>query len=256
MTYREGAEKYYDLFGEKQDAAFYIDLARKHGGKALELGVGTARLAVQLARAGIETWGIDNSSYMLRAAEKRCAKEPADVRSRVRLKLADVRNFDLDERFGLVYFPSFSFDHLVAKNDQVSTLRCVLRHLASEGVFAFDLAHTPRTEASSGWFVERKPLSEQRAVVRLGFHKTNPEKRLTSIDLWYELYESGRMLERYHERGEVYIHTPNEIKQLLEENGLEVAERYAGHDGQPFTDSSKMMVIVACPHMKSRQAAE
>jgi len=49
MTYREGAEKYYDLFGEKQDVGFYLDLAREQGGKALELGVGTARLAIQLA---------------------------------------------------------------------------------------------------------------------------------------------------------------------------------------------------------------
>ena len=55
MASREGTERYYDLFGVKDDAPFYIDLAHRHGDKALELGVGTARLAIQLARAGVET---------------------------------------------------------------------------------------------------------------------------------------------------------------------------------------------------------
>lgn len=251
MTYREGAEKYYDLFGEKQDVDFYLDLARKQGGKALELGVGTARLAIQLARGDVEVWGIDNSPHMLRAAKAKLAKEKPDVRSRVHLKQADVREFDLNERFGLVYFPSFSFDHLVTRTDQVSTLRCVLRHLTLEGVFAFDLAHVPKIEAGSGWFVERKALNDRRTVVRLGFHKTDAEKRLMSMDLWYELYEKGRMLERYHEGGEVYIHDLDSVKRLLAENGFEIAEWYGGHEKQRFTDSGKMMVIVARPFSKT-----
>jgi len=247
MTYREGAEKYYDLFSEKQDAPFYLDLAREHGGKALELGVGTARLAIQLARAGVDIWGIDNSTHMLKAAKAKLAKEQPDVRKHIHLTLADARNFDLKERFGLVYFPSFSFDHLLTPNDQASALRCVLRHLRPRGAFAFDLSHVPRIEASSGWFVERKPLNEQRTVVRLGFHKTNPEKRLMSMDLWYELYESGHMLERYHEGGQVYVNDPDSVRKPLEENCFEVAEWYGGHSREAFTESSKMMVIVARP---------
>lgn len=247
MTYREGAEKFYDLFGAKDDAPFYIDLARRHGDRALELGVGTARLAIQLARAGVETWGIDNSPHMLSAAEANLTKETAEVRGRVHLELADVRDFDLGEHFGLVYFPSFSFDHLLTRDDQVSALRCIRRHIAPGGVYAFDLAHIPKLEADSGWFVQWKPLNEHRTVVRLGFHKTRPEERLMSVDLWYELYEDGRMLERYHEGGEVYVHTPDGVRQLLKENGYEFAEWYGGHDKQPFTDESEMMVIVVRP---------
>jgi len=251
MTYREGAEKYYDLFGEKQDEPFYLDLARKHGYKALELGVGTARLAIQLARAGVEVWGIDNSPHMLRAAKAKLTKEEPDVRRRVHLKQGDVREFSLPEQFGLVYFPSFSFDHLITRNDQVSSLRCVLRHLTSDGVFAFDLAHVSKIEAGSGWFIERKALNDRRTVVRLGFHKTNVERRLMSMDLWYELYENGRMLERYHEGGEVYVHDPDSVKHLLAESGFEIAEWYGGHEKERFTDISKMMVIVARPLSKT-----
>ncbi len=247
MSYREGAEKFYDLFGAKGDAPFYTELARKHGSRALELGVGTARLAIQLARSGVEAWGIDNSPHMLKAAEASLARETPEVQGRVRLRLADVRDFDLGEGFGLVYFPSYSFDHLLDRGDQMRALEAIRRHIAPGGVYAFDLAHVPEPRAESGWFVERRPLDEHRMVVRTGFHRTDPEGRLMSVDLWYELYRNGRMLERYHEGGEVYVHSPEGVRGLLEEAGFEIEAWYGGHEKQPFDEKSKMMVIVARP---------
>ena len=247
MSYREGAERYYDLFGAKDDAPFYIELAHMYGDKALELGVGTARLAIQLARAGIETWGIDNSPHMLKAAEGNLAKEASQVRALLRLELADVRDFDLGERFGLVYFPSFSFDHLLERGDQIRALETIRRHIAPGGAYAFDLAHVPDLKEDSGWFVQRRPLDEHRTVVRTGHHSTDPEKRLMTVNLWYELYEDGRMAERYFEGGEVYVHTPEGVRRLLDETGYKVEAWYGGHDKRPFSQDSGIMVIVARP---------
>jgi ubiquinone/menaquinone biosynthesis C-methylase UbiE len=130
MTYREGAEKYYDLFGAKDDEPFYIGLAKEHGGKTLELGVGTARLAIRLAREGVETWGVDNSPHMLKAAQANLEREPQEVRGRVHLKLGNVRDFRLDEKFGLIYFPSYSFDHLQERDDQLQALRNIRQNIA------------------------------------------------------------------------------------------------------------------------------
>lgn len=247
MSYMEGAGRYYDLFGEKDDAPFYIELAHLHGDRALELGVGTARLAIRLARAGVETWGIDNSRHMLGAAEANLSKEPAEVRDRVHLILADVRDFDLGESFGLIYFPSLSFDHLIERGDQVKALENIRRHIMGGGVYAFDLANVAELKEDRGWFVQRKALDERRVVVRTGFHRTHPENRIMSMDLWYDLYEDGRMLERYFEGGEVYIHSPEGIRQLLDEAGYEIEGWYGGHSKQAFTAKSDAMVIVARP---------
>jgi len=245
MTYREGAEKYYDLFGAKDDVPFYIDLAMRHGRKALELGIGTARLAIQLARSGVKTWGIDNSPHMIRAALTNLSKEQPEVRQLVHLEQADVRNFDLGERFGLIYFPSFSFDHLLTHEDQVAALRCIRKNVAPDGIYAFDLSNV--VERDSGWFVQRKLLDNKSTVVRLGFHKTCPNKRQMSMDIWYELYKEGRMMERYHEGGEVFIHSAESIKQLLEENGFRINVIFGGHDRRSFTEDCEMMVIIAEP---------
>lgn len=247
MSYREGAEKFYDLFGAKDDAPFYIDLAHGHGGKALELGVGTARLAIQLARAGVETWGVDNSQHMLNAAEANLSREPLEVRNRIHLELADVRDFDLGEEFGLVYFPSYSFDHILERGNQVRALKAIRRHIAPGGVYAFDLAHVPELKDDIGWFVQRRPLDEDRLVVRTGYHRTKTERRIMTVSLWYELYEDGRMLERYFDGSDVYVHSPEGIRVLLEETGYEIEVWYGGHDRQAFTPESAMMVIVALP---------
>jgi len=56
------ASKYYDLFGSKDDIGFYRELAIKHGRKALELGIGTGRVAIELAKAKVKVWGIDSSA--------------------------------------------------------------------------------------------------------------------------------------------------------------------------------------------------
>ncbi len=247
MSYREGAERLYDLFGAKDDAPFYIELAHAHGNKALELGVGTARLAIQLARAGVETWGIDTSTHMLRAAEAKLWEEPPEVRNRVHLELADARRFDLGESFGLVYFPSGSFDHILLREDQLLALRNIRKHLADDGVYAFDLAHVPELKADSGWFVQKKPLDPHRQVVRTGYHTTNPGNRRMTLNLWYELYHDGRMMERYFESGDVYVHTPEGIRGLLEQTDFEIEAEYGGHDRGPFTPESETLVIVASP---------
>ncbi|MGD2142810.1 MAG: methyltransferase domain-containing protein [Candidatus Bathyarchaeota archaeon] len=247
MGYSQGAEKFYDLFGEKKDVNFYVELAHLHGDRALELGVGTARLAIQLARAGIETWGIDNSKNMLRAAETNLSKEPPEVRSRVRLEKADVKNFDLGQTFGLVYFPSTSFDHILGRKEQIGALRSIRKHVSSEGVYVFEIFNVQEFEEDSGWFVQRKILDEERIVVRLGHHRTNPVNRLMTVNLWYEVYKEGRMTERYFEAGEIYIHTPEGIRRLLDEAGYKIEAVYGDHEKREFTVESKLMVLVTKP---------
>jgi len=244
MTYRSGAERFYDLFGTKDDVNFYRELAHENGDRALELGVGTARLAIELARDGVEVWGIDNSEHMLRAARRKIAKEPPEVRSLITLRRADVRDFDLHETFPFIYFPAYTFDHLLIRGDQINALRCIHRHLRPSGVYAFDLAHVREGEPNSDWFIERRDLGEGQMVVRSGFLRRDCTARKASIDLFYDVYVDGKMKERYHEYGEVYIHTPEGIRELLEENGFRIKAFYGDHRKKPFTEESKEMVII------------
>jgi cyclopropane fatty-acyl-phospholipid synthase-like methyltransferase len=101
MTYRLAA-KFYDLFGSKNDLEFYKELALQSGKKALELGVGTGRVTIYLAKAGITVVGIDNSVHMLRVAREKLIKESETIRRRVILKREDMRNFKLRQLFSFI----------------------------------------------------------------------------------------------------------------------------------------------------------
>ena len=93
----------------------------------------------------------------------------------------------------------------------------------------------------------KKPLDGDRMVVRTGYNVTKPEERIMTMNLWYELYKDGRMIERYFDGSDVYVHSPESIMELLEETGFEIVAWYGDHDKRNFTPESKMMVIVAQP---------
>jgi ubiquinone/menaquinone biosynthesis C-methylase UbiE len=244
MNYLEGAEKFYDLFGEKDDIDFYISEAKKRGPRALELGVGTARLAINLAGAGIETWGIDKSQYMLNAAEQKLKKLRPEVRNRLHLIKADVIDFQLPEKFNLIFFPSSSFDHIINPDDQRKTLENIKRHLTHNGAYIFDLYLVSDSQQDKGWFMERKEVNDSKYVLRIGYHVTDPRKNLMCLNMWYEVYENGRMIERYHEGSKVYIHSVDGIRKLLRETGFRIVKEYSNHNGKPYQKNDKHIVII------------
>jgi ubiquinone/menaquinone biosynthesis C-methylase UbiE len=244
MNYQEGAMRFYDLFGEKDDVEFYVEQAKKHGLTALELGVGTARLAIHLAQAGIETWGLEASSYMLKAAEKNIEKEDIDVQNRLRLIHGNAEDFSLNQKFDLIYFPSCSFDHILEPENQMKALRNFARHLKPNGSFIFDLYLVNDLRKEPGWFVQKKQMTSNQVVVRSGYHRIDPEKRILLLDMWYELVENGRITERYYETSQVYIHCPEEVRKMLDATGFKIVEEYSDHHGKSFNEGDEIIVFV------------
>jgi len=137
MGYRESAP-YYDLFTDENDVDYYKALALQHK-SALEIGVGTARVALALAKAGVQVWGIDNSPSMLREAQKKLQKQPRPVQERIRLLKADMTSFSLHKRFSLVYIPSSTIQHCATQDDQIACLTAINKHLTKNGLLAFNL---------------------------------------------------------------------------------------------------------------------
>lgn len=246
-SYKEGAERFYDLFGEKDDVEFYVEQAKRSGGEALELGVGTARLAIRLARAGVETWGIDTSRHMLNAAERSIAEEEPETRARLHMGLGNAVDFSLPERFGLIYFPSCSFDHILDPADQKAALLNIKEHLAPGGRYVFDLYLVKELKKDRGWFVQRKTLGDGSKVIRSGYHVTRPEQRLMSLDMWYDHVVDGRVTERYYEGSDVYVHEVEGVRALLDKTGYEVVMEYGDHHGKPYEEGDGLIVFVTRP---------
>jgi ubiquinone/menaquinone biosynthesis C-methylase UbiE len=128
----------------RRDVPFWRDVALRTPGRVLELGCGTGRISLPLARAGVSLVGVDRSAPMLGRAAKRAAsrRRQSGGRPRGRLALvrADIRSLP---------FPPSSFDTVIAPygvlqsvlrdRDLSSTLTSVARVLKPGGVFGVDL---------------------------------------------------------------------------------------------------------------------
>jgi ubiquinone/menaquinone biosynthesis C-methylase UbiE len=243
MNYKEGAMHFYDFFGEKDDEKFYVEQAKKHGTTALEMGIGTARLAILLAREGIETWGLEKSPYMLKAAHKKIKKEEPDVQALLHLVSGNAIDFNLQQKFDFIYFPSCSFDHILEPRDQYKALRNIKRHLNPNGGYVFDLYVKKKNKLDKGWFIQKKELSKIMTIVRSGYYFTDFEKRIMSLDMWYEVVENGRVMERYFEASQVYIHRPEEVRKMLFKTGFKVVEEYGNYHGKHF-ENDEIIIFV------------
>jgi ubiquinone/menaquinone biosynthesis C-methylase UbiE len=243
MTYRLAA-KFYDLFGSKNDLGFYKELALQSGNKALELGVGTARVAISLARAGVTVVGIDNSVGMLRVAKEKLGKETGDIRNRVILKRGDMRSFELRQSFPFIYVPASTFDHNITIEDRKRTLNCICRHLEKNGTFAFDLEQAMPDKPEKSWWIDRKEIEDGKMIVRSIFTRKDAPKGTLSLDLFYDVYKEGKMLERYHECGEVAMISKDEMIRLLEETGFKVVSVYGDFDKSEYRKGNPKIVLV------------
>ena len=126
-------------YATRPDVRFYVEMARESGGPVLELGCGTGRILLPTARSGVEVVGLDASARMLETCRGRLHAEPPEVRRRVSLRHADMRDFDLGRTFGLVTIPFRPFQHLITVEDQLACLATIRRHLATDGRLVFDV---------------------------------------------------------------------------------------------------------------------
>jgi SAM-dependent methyltransferase len=144
-----------------EDVRFYVDEGVRSGGPVLELGVGTGRIAVPIAAAGIEVVGVDLSAGMLEVARERA--ELAGVA--VDLREGDMRDPPVEGEFPLVAIPFRSLLHMETEEDRRAALRAVRARLAPTGRFVFDV-FTPAADDiadTHGKWLEREPGIWERA---------------------------------------------------------------------------------------------
>ena len=128
----------------RRDVPFWRSVALQARGPVLELGCGTGRISLPLARAGIPVVGVDRSGPMLQRAAKRLAamRKRTGGRGKTRLRLvrADIRCLPFRAgSFRTVLAPYGILQSLVRDKDLTATLAAVARVLPRGGLFGVDL---------------------------------------------------------------------------------------------------------------------
>ncbi|UCD04974.1 MAG: class I SAM-dependent methyltransferase [candidate division WOR-3 bacterium] len=121
-----------------KDIPFYLEYAKKCRGEVLELGCGTGRVLIPIAREGIKVTGLDASEEMLKIARRKAADDESTI-ANVRFVQGDMRKFDLGKKYPLIYIAFRSFQCLLTKEDQIACLQCIHDHLTADGHCIIDL---------------------------------------------------------------------------------------------------------------------
>jgi SAM-dependent methyltransferase len=204
--------------GVVEDISFYVDEALASGGPVVELGVGTGRIAIPTAGAGVHVIGVDSSAGMLEV----CAEQArlAGVADRLDLRLGDLRRPPVEERVPLVTCPFRAYLHLGSDAERLEALRAARRLLLPGGRLVFDVfaPSNEDIEETHGLWLEREPGIFERAdwdrgeqTLTLSVRGTRGESSMT---LWW--------LE------------PQRWQALLAEAGFAVDACYGWFDRRPY----------------------
>jgi len=234
------------LYAARQDVGFYVEEAKTAPGPVLEVGCGTGRILLPIARAGGSITGLDGSRQMLERCRANLAAEPAAVQERVKLVLNDMRTFDLGATYSLIIAPFRVVQHLTTIDDQLRFLATVAGHLAPQGRLIFDVFN-PRFDmlvgAGGG---EREDTPEQRLPDGRTFRRAYRVVRVRWLDQVSEAelvyYVDGT---RYVQAFEMRWYLAAELRNLLARAGFRVREMYGDFARGPLVDGCPELVVVA-----------
>jgi len=161
----DGIAPIYDPWSRSvvEDVDFYVEEALVSGGPVVELAVGTGRIAVPIAKAGVRVIGVDESPAMLEGA--RAYAERENVSPLVDLRLGDLRDPPVAERVPLATVPFRSLLHMPDEHQKLRALTAAASVLEPGGRFVFDVfAPSPEDiEETDGRWLEREPGIFERA---------------------------------------------------------------------------------------------
>ena len=231
---------------DRRDVKFWQAMAERAGGPVLELGCGTGRVTIPVARTGARITGVDRSSEMLAHAVRRARR----VRSYARPSLVrgDIRYlpFRSSARFDLVMAPYGILQSLVRESDLKATLASVARVLARGGVFGVDLV--PDLPV----WKEYRDKVRFRGVRRGGTSRItlvesvrqDRSKKLTLFDQEY-IEQRGRHLKSRRFQLVFRTLTVPQMTKRLENAGFRITAVLGDYGGEPWDPRADVWLIVA-----------
>lgn len=229
-------------YRDRQDIAFFVEMARASGGPVLELGCGTGRILLPTARAGIEIVGLDSSQAMLGICARKLREERGDAQARAHLLRGDMKEFCLGRRFALVTLPFRPFQHLLTAEDQLSCLAAIHGHLETGGELVLDIFN-PWLPHLAGKADIGEVLGEDPEFVMPDGRRVKRHHRMAARDLFQQVQEIELIYDVVHPDGrpERWVHRTRmrylfrfEAEHLLARAGFRVEALYADYDKSPY----------------------
>jgi SAM-dependent methyltransferase len=239
----------YDLEhqGFADDLDLYRNFALRCDGSVLELGCGSGRVCLALARSGFDITGVDTSEAMLDLAHVHVAS--AGLSGRVRLEQADIRGLAFEGQFALVIYPLNGFLHLLTVEGQLAALKCARRALLPGGFLIVDLPnpHVAFAPDADGAFLLRRRFAspEGHTIASLSLSQTDFARQRQHLTLRYDELDGDELIRRTTVETDLRFVYRYEMEALLRQAGLQIDAVYGSYDLDVYETNSDIMLFVA-----------
>jgi SAM-dependent methyltransferase len=227
-----------------EDLHFWLELAAQSGDPVLELGCGTGRVLIPLARAGYHCIGIDHDRAMLKFLQENL---PPKIEPVPQLLEADFSHFNLKTKFPLIILPCNTLSTL-DENQRRSCLQCTRHHLAEEGTFAISLPN-PETmahlTANSTIELEDEFVHPQTGNPVQVSSSWKRKKHTLTLTWYYDHLLPDGAVER------LAVDTVHQLTSVarylddIQDAGLRICVLYGDYDRSAYTIDSPYLIIVA-----------
>ena len=231
-TYGERIAGVYDQWYSTFDQAIIQTLSElAYGGNALELGIGTGRIAIPLLNSGINVQGIDASESMV----ARLREKPGG--DKITITMGNFADVAVDGQFSLIYVVFNTFFALLTQEEQVLCFQNVARHLAPGGVFVIE-AFVPD--------MKRFTDSQAMRVIRIGENEVQMDVSMHEQDKQQITSQHVLLSENGNQFYPVKIRYawPSEMDLMAKLSQLQLKERWSDWKRNEFTAESGKHISV------------
>jgi ubiquinone/menaquinone biosynthesis C-methylase UbiE len=230
----------------RRDVPFWRRVAAAARGRVLELGCGTGRVSLPLARAGVTLVGIDRSAPMLERARLRITKSPSrQASTSLRFVRGDIRALPFHaRRFAMVLAPYGVLQSMIRPRDLTATLASVARVIAPGGTFGVDLVpDVPKWHEYENR-VQLRGRSGNSHLTLVESVRQDPARHLTTFEQRYVERRGGRTHEHRFDLTFRTLTVPQMTRQL-ERAGFAVEAVLGDYRGRPWDERADVWVILA-----------
>jgi SAM-dependent methyltransferase len=218
---------------------FYETLAKRQRGAVLALASGTGQLIVPVASTDLRACGLDSSPEMIMVARRRAAAAGAHVD----FVEGNMRDFDLGRLFSLIFIARNSLLHLSEPDDLAALFASVRRHLAPDGILAFDifnpdlrLLSRPKGERFTVMRVQSDSYGEVIVEETIDYDRRSQ----TNYATWFISTTENR--DKWVTSMHLRSIFPQELVVLLKANGFRLLRRDGDYTGGTFLSASGIVV--------------
>lgn len=237
--------EYPDCAGD--ELAFWSTTAADTDARLLELGCGSGRVAIALADLGFDATGLDTSGEMLAAAARKRASLAPEVAGRLHFMRGDMRAFDLDREFDLVFAAFNSYLLLPDASARAACLRSSVRHLRPGGRLAVDVfaadALDRQPDHEHVEFLESAP-DDGRRITRERFYSYDPDSGRGRSTLVYRFYADDGRVEECRLGYSLALLGPDDLVADFTAQGLTVEGIFGSYRRDEWSRGSPNLIVI------------